>query len=83
MPLSIRNSTAEKLAREVSRISGESITRAIIIALEEKLERLQGSKSTPDLLEELMTIAERCSRLPDLDPRSAEEIMGYDNDGAL
>jgi hypothetical protein len=37
----------------------------------------------PDLAETLSTIGERCSALPDLDAREAEEILGYDENGAF
>ena len=36
-----------------------------------------------DLAQELMDIAARCSRLPDLDRRTADEILGYDQNGAV
>ena len=82
MPLSIRNSDAEKLAREVSKISGENLTKTIIHALEEKLERLRGSRKAVNIAEEIMSISKRCSSLPDIDKRSADEILGYDkNEG--
>ena len=82
MPLSIRNSDAEKLAREVSKISGENLTKTIIHALEEKLERLRGSCKAVNIAEEIMSISKRCSSLPDIDKRSADEILGYDkNEG--
>jgi len=81
MPLSIRNQQAEKLAREVSGVTGESITEAIIHALEERLARLRGARTAPDTLEEIMTIARRCSALPDQDPRTPDEILGYDDAG--
>ena len=81
MPLSIRNPQAEKLAREVAAESGETLIRAIIVSLEERLERLRGRKTIPDLASEIMGISERCKALPDLDPRSANEILGYDEIG--
>ncbi len=37
----------------------------------------------PALEEILMEISRRCSSLPDLDTRSAEEILGYDEKGAF
>ena len=83
MPLSIRNPQAELLAKEVSAISGENMTQAIIVALEERLERLKGQKSTPDLVKDILTISERCSSLPDLDPRTPDEILGYDENGVF
>jgi antitoxin VapB len=81
MAISIRNPKAEELAREVAAESGENLTQAIMHALEERLERLKGRKTAEDLAEEIMKISERCSALPRLDDRTAEEILGYDNKG--
>lgn len=79
MGISIKNDRAEKLARKVAAETGESLTDAIIHSLEERLERLKGRRSAPDLAETLMAIGRRCSTLlPDLDPRDADEILGYD-----
>ena len=65
MALSIKNETAEHLARQVAAETGASLTEAITRALEERLERLK-SRSAPDLVETLMAISRRCSSLPDL-----------------
>ena len=81
MAISIRNPKAEELAREVAAESGEILTQAIIHALEERLVRLKGRKTTEDLAEEIMAISERCSALPQLDDRTPEEILGYDSKG--
>ena len=81
MPLSIRNPRAEKLARELAAESRESLTQAIIHALEERMERLKGRRQFSDMAEEIMKISRRCSQLPDHDKRSAEEILGYDHLG--
>jgi len=83
MPLSIRNSDAERLAREVARETGETITQAILKSLEERLLRLNGRKRSGDLAEEILRIGSRCAALSDIDTRSPEEILGYDTDGAL
>jgi antitoxin VapB len=82
MPLSIQNSKAEKLAREVAAQSGETITQAIIHALEERLERMRGRRSATDMAGEILKIARRCSQLPDKDLRPIEEILDYDEIGA-
>ena len=81
MALSIRNPRAEKLARQVAAESGESLTEAIIHALEERLERIKGRRTTTDLAEELMKISRRCKALPEKDQRSADEILDYDERG--
>ena len=81
MAISIRNPQAEELARQVAAETGENLTQAIIHALEERLDRLRGRRRIPDLSEEIMKIADRCSSLPDLDPRAPDEILGYDEKG--
>jgi antitoxin VapB len=81
MALSIKNPLAEKLARKVAEESGDSITQAIIHSLEERLERLKGRRQTTGIEEEIMRISEHCRALPDLDDRSAEDILGYDERG--
>ena len=83
MGISLKNDKAEKLARQVAVEAGESLTDAIIHALEERLERLKGRRSVPDLTEAVMAISRRCRSLPDLDTRSADEILGYDEKGAF
>lgn len=83
MGISIKNDRAEKLARQVAHETGESLTDAIIHSLEERLERLKGRHSAPDLAAELMQIGRRCAALPDLDIRDADEILGYDDNGAF
>ena len=83
MGISIKNDRAEKLARQVAAETGESLTDVVIHSLEERLERLKGRRSVPDLTETLMAISRRCSSLPDLDTRAAEEILGYDEKGAF
>ena len=81
MAISIRNPRAEKLAREIAAESGESITEAIIHALEERLMRLKGRRTTADIADEIMRISLRCRTLPENDQRGADEILGYDEMG--
>lgn len=79
MALRIRNERAEHLAREIARMTGKNLTSSIIEALEEKLEgarRIGGGG-----LDDIMAISKRCSALPDLDSRSPEQILGYDEYG--
>ena len=81
MALSIRNPRAEGLARQVAAETGESLTEAIIHALEERLQRLEGKRTAIDIAEQIHRIARRCSSLPDKDLRSADEILDYDERG--
>lgn len=81
MAMSIRNPLAERLAREVAARTGETLTNAVIHALEEKLARISRTRPPEDETAEILAIARRCAALPDIDTRSPDEILGYDDDG--
>ena len=82
MALNIKNSETERLAHEVALETGESLTEAVTRSLQERLERIRGSRRTPDILEKILEISRRCSSLPDLDSRTPDQILGYDSIGA-
>ncbi|HEX2610806.1 MAG TPA: type II toxin-antitoxin system VapB family antitoxin [Gemmatimonadales bacterium] len=81
MALNIRNAEAEKLADLLSKLTGETKTEAVTQALRDRLTRLRRERSKRSLADELDEIALRCSQLPVLDPRSPDEILGYDDNG--
>jgi antitoxin VapB len=81
MALSIKNETTERLARQVAEQAGESITEAIQKSLTERLQRLTTRRRTRVLAGHLDDILRRVDALPTLDPRSADEILGYDEQG--
>ncbi len=81
MALSIKNPEAEALAKEVAESTGETRTQAVITALAERLERLRGRRAAPSIFEAIMGISRHCSSLPELDPRSPDEILGYSRNG--
>jgi len=81
MAINIRDRKTEKLARELAAETGETMTQAINQALEERLERLRGRSTAPDLVEEILKISKRCSAIPERAQRSADEILGYDSVG--
>lgn len=81
MPLNIRNPETERLAAEVARRTGETKTEAVTKALRERLARLRRERVTHRLADELEEIADHCARLPVLDQRTADEILGYDDRG--
>ena len=82
MPLIIEHPEADRLAQELAATTGESLAEAVLQALRERLAREQGRRRTPGLRDELRAIRERCAKLPILDTRSTEEILGYDDVGA-
>ncbi len=81
MSFSIKNSEADRLVRQLTGLTGETLTGAVVAALRERLERVRARKSGRSLADELDEIAIRCAALPLLDPRSPEEILGYDEHG--
>ena len=81
MSLNIRNAEAERLAEQVTALTGETKTLAVTRALRDRLDRLQNHRSGRRLADELDEIARRCASLPVIDDRSPEEILGYDEDG--
>ena len=81
MPLSIKNDETERLAREVAREAGESLTQAIQVSLAERLERLRQRRKPRIVVEKLEEILQRVDALPGLDTRPEDEILGYDTQG--
>lgn len=81
MPLSIKNETTERLARQVADETGESITEAIQNSLAERWERLKARRRNRSLSRQVEDILKRVDALPTIDPRTADEILGYDEHG--
>lgn len=81
MALSIKNDEVDALARELSRLTGESITEAILVALKERLARQAATIDARSLEDRIKSIGRSCAALPRLDLRTDEEILGYDDSG--
>ncbi|HKH48945.1 MAG TPA: type II toxin-antitoxin system VapB family antitoxin [Thermoanaerobaculia bacterium] len=81
MALNIRNTEAEQLAETLAKLTGETKTEAVTQALRDRLARLRRERSRRRLADELDEIARHCARLPVLDARTPEEILGYDEHG--
>ena len=82
MALSIKDPEADRLAREVARMTGETLTQAVIGALRDRLAREERKRQrTESIVEDVMAIAAHFCSLPLLDARSDDEILGYDEDG--
>ncbi len=81
MALSIKNDETERLARQVARETGESLTEAIQKALQERWERLKAKRGSHVLAGQIEDLLRRVDALPILDSRPEEEILGYDEHG--
>jgi antitoxin VapB len=82
MALSFKDDETDRLAREVASLTGETLTVAVRRALAERLERERLRRGEArGLADHLLAIGRHCASLPDLDPRSPDEIVGYDDTG--
>ena len=63
MSLNIKNQETCQLARELANLTGETMTGAITVALEERLEREMRERSVEARVRELHAIGQRCARL--------------------
>jgi antitoxin VapB len=81
MALNSRTEQLTSWSRELASATGESITTAVTIAVRERLERVRDTAPAALRKQEIMRIARRAASRPVLDRRSAEEIVGYDDDG--
>jgi len=81
MAMSIKSMEVERLARQVASKTGESLTGAIEKALRERLERLKQERRRQIIRAQLEEILDRVDRLPILDSRSPDEMLGYDEHG--
>jgi antitoxin VapB len=60
MSLNIKDPEAHRLAQQIARATGETMTRVVTEALRERLSRLE-RRSARASVEELLTIAERAA----------------------
>lgn len=80
MALNIKDPEADRLARELSQKTGETITKAVTTALRERLQR-EGAKRPLRLKEEIIAISRRSAALPRRTGQTPEELIGYDERG--
>lgn len=82
MGLNIKNDETCRLAGQLARLTGETKTRAITVALRERLEREHRRRSVETRARELRAIAERCAKLMGPGPSAVEHgEMLYDERG--
>jgi antitoxin VapB len=83
MALVIDNPETERLVEELARKTGHKPDEAIAELIREKLgaSRAETSFAPPDIWERIREIQDRVAAMPDIDTRSADEIIGYDEYG--
>lgn len=81
MALNIKDAETERLARDLARLTGETVADATRKALEERMSRVGGERRRERLLEDLAAIRRRWKEMAVRDARSADELVGYDEHG--
>ncbi|MDX3928829.1 MAG: type II toxin-antitoxin system VapB family antitoxin [Shinella sp.] len=81
MPLNIKDEATHRLARRLAEQTGETLTKAVRVAIEERMQRLGKAERAARIAEELNRIGLECAALPVFDDRSPDEIIGYDENG--
>jgi antitoxin VapB len=83
MPLNIKDPEVHDMARELAAATGETITRAVTIAIRERLQKVRRGETAKSrrLADRLDEIADHCAALPVLRDRSVDDILGYDDRG--
>ena len=82
MPISIKAPEADRLARDLAAVTGESITVAVTIAMRERLKREERKREDKrQLIADIVALADHYASLPVFDARTEDEIMGWDENG--
>jgi antitoxin VapB len=74
--LNLKSDEAYRLARELSERTGESMTKAVVVALRERIERLKRI-SRPSRVERILAIGRDCAS------HMSEEERSFDYDAFL
>ncbi|WP_298044915.1 type II toxin-antitoxin system VapB family antitoxin [uncultured Microbacterium sp.] len=81
MALNIKDPETDRIARELSAATGESITVAVRIAMEERLRRVRASGAEAAMRAEIDAIIARGRARAIVDEREPDDILGYDANG--
>jgi antitoxin VapB len=80
MAITIDNPEVEETLKALSAATGEPLDVSVTIAVRERLDRVTKRKGH-ELLEAIRDIQDRVAAMPELDPRPADEIIGYNEFG--
>lgn len=81
MAILIKDAETDELVRELAARTGETIKDAVKIAARERLARLPQKKGGSIDRQRLEAILAKIRSYPVTDDRSADEILGYDENG--
>lgn len=78
--LSIKSDEADRLARQLASETGETLTEAVVTALQERLDREHARRSA-SMRRRLALLAADVATLPVADDRTPDQIIRYDDAG--
>ena len=81
MALHITNPETERNVRRLAEITGEPIAKAVNQAAIERIKLVSKKQDDPTLMADIDAILAEFRKLPILDNRSADELIGYDEYG--
>lgn len=82
MTLNIKNEETCRLARDLARLTGDTMTGAITLALQERLAREERRRDVDARVEELLAIGRRCAESLQPGPSAVEHgDLLYDDRG--
>lgn len=82
MALSIKDEETDRLVRKLAQQAGLSYTAAIRLAVQNELDKRRRPARNPGRIREaIRELQEEIRKLPVLDPRTPDEIIGYDEHG--
>ena len=80
MALSIKHKDSDRLVGELTRLTGETKTQAVVVALRERLDRETKRHQRDILAQELVQIGKRCASLGKCVPIPHDQLL-YDDEG--
>ncbi|HEU0052018.1 MAG TPA: type II toxin-antitoxin system VapB family antitoxin [Longimicrobium sp.] len=81
MALNIKSPEAYRLAQELAKATGESLTEAVTTALRARLDAVRRQRERKLIATDVAAIQAFVASLPDRDRRTDDEILGYDEFG--
>lgn len=81
MGISIKHDAYEQAIRELAASRGLSLTEAIGMAVCNELQRDREAERKAEFLQRVREVQAAFAAIPDRDPRTPDEILGYDEFG--
>jgi antitoxin VapB len=82
MQVLINDPEFDQAVKELAAATGETEDVLLKVAVKERLDRVNHRKGK-ELLDRIRPILDRVASMPELDPRPADEIIGYNEHGTF